>query len=92
MVFDTLQIITGALLLLMAVLIIVLTIAQDQKTQDLGSAFGGGESDNLYGKGGGGSSKEDALKRLTAVLGVIFFLTILAVNIIALILKETPAA
>jgi protein translocase SecG subunit len=88
---NVLQIVTGSLLLLMAILIIILTLSQDHKQQDLGSAFGGGESDNLFGKGNGGSTREDALKRLTAVLGIVFFLAILAVNIIAIVLQNTPA-
>jgi preprotein translocase subunit SecG len=88
MEFGIAQIISGALLLILGVLVIVLTVFQTPKQQNMGSAFGGGESDNFYGKNGtGGSSKEAALIRLTKVLGVIFFILVVVVNVLAVILK-----
>jgi protein translocase SecG subunit len=93
MQFGPLQIISGAVLILLALIIIALTLAQTQKQQDLGSAFGGGDnSGNYFGKGGEASNRKDAaLARLTKVFGVIFFLAVLGVNILSTVISNSAS-
>lgn len=81
MEFGTIQIIGGILMLVCSVLIIVITMMQEQKQQDMGSALSG-QSDNFYGKGNVSSSREQALARLTKVLAVVFFIATIAVNVV----------
>jgi preprotein translocase subunit SecG len=94
MAFGPFQIVSGALLILLALIIIALTLAQTQKQQNLGSALGGGDnSDNYFGKGGEATNRKDAaLARLTKVFGIIFFLAVLGVNVLATILSNAAAA
>lgn len=77
-----LDIISGILMLVSSLLIIILTLAQAQKQQDMSSALSG-QSDNFYGKGGKTSSREESLASLTKICAVIFFVVTLAVNIIS---------
>jgi protein translocase SecG subunit len=90
MEFGPIQIISGSVLILLALIIIALTLSQTSKQQDLGGAFGGGDnSGNYFGKGGEAvNRKEAALARLTKVIGVIFFLVVLGVNILSTILAN----
>ncbi len=81
MEFGAIQIIGGILMLVCSVLIIAVTMMQEQKQQDMGSALSG-QSDNFYGKGNVSSSKEQALARLTKILAVVFFVATIAVNLI----------
>ena len=81
MEFGAIQVIGGILMLVCSVLIIAITMMQEQKQQDMGSALSG-QSDNFYGKGNVSSSKEQALARLTKVLAIAFFIITIAVNII----------
>jgi len=88
MEFGAIQIIGGILMLVCSVLIIAITMMQEHKQQDMGSALSG-QSDNFYGKGNVSSSKEQALARLTKLLAVVFFVVTLAVNIIPAIVNKT---
>ena len=88
MEFVAIQIIGGILMLVCSVLIIALTMMQEQKQQDMGSALSG-QSDNFFGKGNVSSSKEQALARLTKLLAIVFFVVTLAVNIIPVIVNKT---
>jgi preprotein translocase subunit SecG len=92
--FGILQIISGGILILLALIIIALTLVQTQKSPDLGSAFGGGDnSGNYFGKGGESANRKDAaLERITKVIGIIFFLAVLGVNILSTIMTSTAAA
>ena len=81
MEFGVIQIIGGIIMLICSVLIIAITMMQEQKQQDMGSALSG-QSDNFYGKGDVSSSKEQALARLTKLLAIVFFVVTIAVNII----------
>jgi protein translocase SecG subunit len=91
MEFGIVQIISGSLLILLALIIIALTLSQTQKQQDLGSAFGGGDnSDNYFRKGGEASNrKEAALQKMTKVFGVIFFLVVLGINILSTVMANS---
>lgn len=86
MEFGAIQIIGGILMLVCSVLIIAVTMMQEQKQQDMGSALSG-QSDNFYGKGDVSSSKEQALARLTKILAIVFFVATIAVNLIPRFVK-----
>ena len=86
MEFGAIQIIGGIIMLVCSVLIIAITMMQEQKQQDMGSALSG-QSDNFYGKGDVTSSKEQALARLTKVLAIVFFVATIAVNLIPKLVK-----
>jgi preprotein translocase subunit SecG len=94
MEFGILQVISGSILILLALIIIALTLVQTQKSPDLGGAFGGGDnSGNYFGKGGESANRKDAaLARATKIIGVIFFLAVLGVNILATVMSNTPTA
>lgn len=81
MEFGAIQIIGGIIMLVCSVLIIAVTMMQEQKQQDMGSALSG-QSDNFYGKGNVSSSREQALARLTKILAIVFFVATIAVNLI----------
>ena len=83
MEFGAIQIIGGILMLVCSVLIIAITMMQEQKQQDMGSALSG-QSDNFYGKGNVSSSKEQALARLTKILAIVFFVLSLVSAILIL--------
>jgi protein translocase SecG subunit len=77
------QIIGGSVILLTSVLIILLTLAQSKKTQDMGSALSGQSADdNFFSKSGKGSSREDALASLTKIMAIIFFAGTMLLNIL----------
>ena len=86
MEFGAIQIIGGIIMLVCSVLIIAITMMQEQKQQDMGSALSG-QSDNFYGKGDVTSSKEQALARLTKLLAIVFFVATIAVNLIPRFVK-----
>ncbi len=86
MEFGAIQIIGGIVMLVCSVLIIAITMMQEHKQQDMGSALSG-QSDNFYGKGDVSSSKEQALARLTKLLAIVFFIVTIAVNIIPKFVK-----
>ena len=88
MEFGAIQIIGGILMLVCSVLIIAITMMQEHKQQDMGSALSG-QSDNFFGKGNVTSSREQALARLTKLLAIVFFVVTLAVNIIPVIVNKT---
>ena len=87
MEFGAIQIIGGIIILVCSVLIIAVTMMQEHKQQDMGSALSG-QSDNFYGKGNVSSSREQALARLTKLLAIVFFIVTLAVNIIPAIVNK----
>lgn len=89
--FSAIQIIGGIIMLICSVLIIILTIMQEQKQQDMSSALSG-QSDNFFGKGDVSSSREQALARLTKLLAIVFFVVTLAVNIIPAIINRVSAS
>ncbi len=91
MEFGAIQIIGGIIMLICSVLIIVLTIMQEQKQQDMSAALSG-QSDNFFGKGDVSSSREQALARLTKLLAIVFFVVTLAVNIIPAIINRVSAS
>ncbi len=75
------EIICGAVTLLISLLIIILCLMQDNKSQDsMTSALGGGFNESFYGQNEG-NTREAALAKLTKILGIIGFILILVMNI-----------
>jgi protein translocase SecG subunit len=80
---SVLRIVGGAVILAVCLLIIVLTLAQSKKTQDMGSALSGQTGDeNFFSKSGKGSSREDALASLTKIMAVIVCVGTMLLNIL----------
>ncbi len=85
---STLEIIGGAVLLLVCLLIIIFCLAQEQKSQDsMTAALTGASADSFYGKNEG-RSKEAILNKITRTLGIIMFILVLAVNIIPIFVDK----
>ena len=80
---GTLEIVSGAILLAVSVIIVVVTLLQESKNPGMSSAIGGGSNDSFYGKNSG-RSKEAKLAKFTTVMTIIFFVVTLAVNIVPL--------
>lgn len=76
------EIICGAVVLLSSLLIIVLCLMQDTKTQqNMTSALGGGSNESFYGKNEG-RTKEAMLQKITRTFGIIVFVSILLMNVV----------
>ncbi|HBB19054.1 MAG: preprotein translocase subunit SecG [Ruminococcus sp.] len=85
---STLEIIGGAVLLVVCLVIIVLCLSQEQKSQDsMTAALTGASTDSFYGKNEG-RSKEAILAKITRVLGIILFIVTLAVNIVPIFTEK----
>ena len=76
------EIICGAVVLLIALLIIVVCLMQDTKGQDsMTAALGGGITDSFYNQNQG-NTREAALAKLTRLLGIVAFVIIIAMDIV----------
>ncbi len=85
---STLEIIGGAVLLVVCLVIIVLCLSQEQKSQDsMTAALTGASSDSFYGKNEG-RTKEAILAKITRVLGIVLFVVTLAVNIVPIFTEK----
>lgn len=85
---TTLQIIGGAVLLVICLGIIIICLMQDQKSQDaMTSALTGASTDSFYGKNEG-RTKEAQLNKITRFFGIILFVATLAVNLIPLFVEN----
>lgn len=81
---SVLEMIGGGVLLLVCVLITIICLAQEQKSQDsMTAALTGASADSFYGKNEG-RTKEAILCKITRTLGIILFIVTLAVNIVPL--------
>ena len=85
---TVLEIIGGAVLLLVSVITIIICLAQEQKSQDsMTAALTGASTDSFYGKNEG-RSREAILAKITRVLGIIMFIVTLALNIVPLFINK----
>lgn len=88
------EIICGSIVLLLCLLVIVLCLMQDAKSQqNMTSAITGGSNESFYGQNQG-RTKEAILQKTTRVLSILAFVTIIAMNIVIpyiLTLMETSA-
>ena len=81
---SVLEMIGGGVLLLVCVLITIICLAQEQKSQDsMTAALTGASADSFYGKNEG-RTNEAILCKITRTLGIILFIVTLAVNIVPL--------
>ena len=79
---STWEILGGIALMIICALVIILCLAQDQKSQDsMTAALTGSSADSFYGKNEG-RTKEAILNKITRALGIALFVITLAVNII----------
>lgn len=78
---GTLEIIIGAAVLLVSLIITIICLMQEQKPQNATSALSGASNDSFYDKNRG-RTKEARLKKITTVLTVIFFIMILFMDIV----------
>ena len=84
---NVIEIVGGIILLLSCVLIILLTLMQDQKQdQNMTSAITGGSYDSAFSKNEG-NTKEAILKRWTKWAAIIFFVITLVVTIVPVHMK-----
>ena len=84
---ELLEKIGGVVLIIVSVLLIILCLSQDQKSQDsMSAALTGASSDSFYGKNEG-RTKEAILSKITRTLGIIMFAIVLAINIIPVLSK-----
>ena len=82
------EIIGGAVLLLIAVITIIICLAQEQKSQDsMTAALTGASTDSFYTKNEG-RSREAILAKITRVLGILIFIITLALNIVPIFVKK----
>ncbi len=77
-----LEIVGGVILFIACAVIVVLCLAQEQKSQDsMTSALTGASAESFYGKNEG-RSREAILAKITRICGILLFVITLAVNII----------
>ncbi len=84
---GTLEIVGGVVILVVCLAIIILCLAQDQKSQDsMTAALTGASSDSFYGKNEG-RTKEAILNKVTRFFGIVLFVATLALNLVPLFVK-----
>ena len=84
---SVLEIVIGAVLLLISVLAIIVCMMQEQKPQNATAALTGASNDSFYDKNRG-RTKEARLRKIALFLTVLFFALILFIDIVMpLILK-----
>ena len=84
---STLEIIGGVAILILSLIIIILCLSQEQKSQDsMTAALTGASADSFYGKNEG-RTKEAILAKITRTLSILLFVAVLAVNIIPIFKK-----
>ena len=76
-----LEIIIGAVVLLISIVLIVICMMQEQKPQNATAALTGASNDSFYDKNRG-RTKEARLKKITFVWSVILFVLILVMDIV----------
>jgi preprotein translocase subunit SecG len=78
---SVLEIVLGAALLLISVLITLICMLQEQKPQNATAALTGASNDSFYDKNRG-RTKEARLRKFTTVLTILFFALILFIYIV----------
>jgi preprotein translocase subunit SecG len=86
---STWEIITGIVVLVLSVLINIICLMQEQKPQSASSALAGASADmdSYYGKNQG-RTKEAILAKITRTLAIIFFVVIIAMDIVIPIIEK----
>lgn len=84
---SILEIIGGVVILIACIAIVIICLAQEQKSQDsMSAALTGASSDSFYGKNEG-RSREAILAKITRFLGIVLFVITLVVNIVPIFTK-----
>ncbi|MDO4155487.1 MAG: preprotein translocase subunit SecG [Oscillospiraceae bacterium] len=78
---NVLEIVIGAVLLLISVLTMIVCMMQEQKPQNATAALTGASNDSFYDKNRG-RTKEARLRKITTILTVFFFALILFIDIV----------
>ena len=86
-IMGAIEIVSGIVLIACSVFIVVITLMQSQKQQGMTSAIQGSNNDSFYGKNGQ-NTREKALERLTKIVAFIFFVVVIAVNIISVVASK----
>lgn len=84
---TTLEIIIGAVILLVCLIITIICLMQEQKPQNATSALAGASNDSFYDKNRG-RTKEARLRKFTTFLTVLFFVMILFMDIVMPLIKK----
>lgn len=79
---SVLEIIFGVLMLIVSLVIIVVTMMQSPKQQDMSAISG--SAGNGFNKTGG-TTKEESLNALTRILAVVMFILTLVANVISIV-------
>ncbi len=78
---TTLEIVFGAAILLISLIITIICLMQEQKPQNATSALSGASNDSFYDKNRG-RTKEARLKKFTTILTVLFFVLVLVMDVV----------
>ena len=78
---SVLEIILGAVVLLVSIILIVICLMQEQKPQNATAALTGASNDSFYDKNRG-RTKEARLKKITFWASLLFFALILFMDIV----------
>lgn len=85
---STIEIVFGVLLIITCIIVIILCMMQDTKSQDsMTSAITGASSDSFYGKNTG-RTKEAMLIKTTRVFAIILFVIALASTVVPVIVDK----
>lgn len=85
---STIEIVFGVLLIISCLIVIILCMMQDTKSQDsMTSAITGASSDSFYGKNTG-RTKEAMLIKTTRVFAIILFVITLASTVVPVIMEK----
>ncbi len=78
---STLEIVLGIVVLVFCIVLVIVTMCQEQKPQNATNALTGATNDSFYDKNRG-RTKEARLKRVTFWCSLIFFVLILFMDIV----------
>lgn len=78
---SVLEIVGGVLLLIAAVVLIAIVLAQHGKTSALGGAITGGASESFLGKKGT-STADATMTKLTRIAAIVFVALVVAVEVV----------
>ncbi len=84
---SVLEIVLGAVLLVISLILVVICMMQEQKPQNATAALTGASNDSFYDKNRG-RTKEARLKKVTFVCSLLFFALILFMDIVMPLLTK----
>jgi preprotein translocase subunit SecG len=84
---SVLEIVLGAVLLVICLILVVICMMQEQKPQNATAALTGASNDSFYDKNRG-RTKEARLKKVTFVCSLLFFALILFMDIVMPLLTK----